>query len=151
MWAKFLFYFFVLTLLSGTTFNVNAIPAAEQICGKWESTEKNLVVQVYMQENKFRAKIIWFKDGDEQQMGTWTDFRNPDPELRNRKILGMSVLTGLTYEADSNSWEDGMIYDAKHGRDWNAAAYIDKKGQLKVKGYWHFKFFGRTLTFNRLL
>ena len=43
-----------------------------------------------------------------------------------------------------------MIYDSKNGRDWNASACIDKSGMLKVKGYWHFKFIGRTMTFNRV-
>ncbi|MDB4904744.1 MAG: hypothetical protein JWQ63_4025 [Mucilaginibacter sp.] len=62
----------------------------------------------------------------------------------------MEVLRDLIYDADTNSWEDGMIYDAKHGRDWNASAHIDKNGFLKAKGYWHFKFIGQTMTFRRM-
>ena len=83
-------------------------------------------------------------------MGEWTDSKNPDEALRSRKILGMDVLEKLRYDAGSNSWEDGMIYDAKNGREWNASAYISKDGLLKVKGYWHFKFIGRTLVFKRI-
>jgi uncharacterized protein (DUF2147 family) len=62
----------------------------------------------------------------------------------------MDVLTGLVYQPATDSWENGMVYDAKHGREWNAAAYINKHGELKVRGYWHFKFIGRTLTFYRV-
>jgi uncharacterized protein (DUF2147 family) len=144
------FNFFAFVLLFNITSGVDTIPPSELICGKWESFEKNLIVQVYMYENRFRAKILWFNDGNLAKMDTWTDIRNPDPSLRSRKILGMEVLRDLTYNAENKSWEDGMIYDAKHGREWNASAHIDKNGLLKVKGYWHFKFIGRTLTFTRV-
>jgi uncharacterized protein (DUF2147 family) len=56
----------------------------------------------------------------------------------------------MEYEPKSNSWENGKIYDAKNGREWDASAYIDKSGELKVIGFWHFKFIGRTMTFVRV-
>ena len=150
MRLKFLLNLFALIFFTTTFSKSHTITPAEQICGKWEAAEKNLRVQVYMENDKFIAKIIWFSPNDNRPMEAWTDKNNPDKTLRDRKILGMNVLTGLSYRAKTNSWEDGMIYDAKHGRDWNASAYIDKKGLLKVEGYWHFKFIGKTLTFKRI-
>jgi uncharacterized protein (DUF2147 family) len=150
MHVKFLLVLFSLGFFSGINPPSHIAPPSEQICGKWESSEKNLIVQVYCEDNKFKAKIIWFINSGGKPLDTWTDFRNPDESLRSRKILGMSVLNDLCYKPDTNSWEDGMIYDAEHGRDWNASAYIDKNGILKVKGYWHFKFIGKTMTFNRV-
>jgi len=123
---------------------------ADDICGRWQSEEKNLIVDVYKQGDNYQAKIIWFNAGNDKLMHEWIDKNNPNKALQTRKILGMNVLSGLVYEPSSNSWEDGMIYDAKHGKDWNASAYIDKSGLLKVKGYWHFKIFGRTMTFARV-
>ena len=123
---------------------------AERICGKWESTEKNLRIQVSMVGREYRVEIIWFSETGGKPMDYWTDRRNPDPTLRNRKILGLSILRNLEYHPNTNSWENGMIYDSKHGKEWNAAASIDKKGQLAVKGYWHFKFIGKTMTFIRI-
>ncbi len=125
-------------------------PSKESICGKWESTEKNLIIEVYMQDNQFKAKIIWYSDTEGKPMDYWTDSRNPNPALRSRKILGMGILRDLTYHPNTNTWEDGMVYDSKHGREWNASASIDKKGKLKVRGYWHFKFIGRTMDFTRV-
>jgi len=43
-----------------------------------------------------------------------------------------------------------MVYDSRHGREWNASANIGKKGQLHVRGYWHFKFIGKTMNFFRI-
>ncbi len=89
-------------------------------------------------------------DGDPNDMDKWTDKHNPDPALRSRKILGLNILKDMVYHEDTNTWEDGTIYDARHGREWNASAYIDKNGLLRVKGYWHLKFIGRTMAFRRL-
>ncbi|WP_448700362.1 DUF2147 domain-containing protein [Mucilaginibacter sp. AW1-3] len=124
----------------------------DQICGKWMSADKNLAVQVYKDGDDFKAKIIWFNDSDDKAhpMEERVDVSNPDKALRNRKILGMNVLENLVYDTKSNSWEKGIIYDAVHGRYWDSSAYIAGDGALKVTGYWHFKFIGKTLTFTRM-
>jgi uncharacterized protein (DUF2147 family) len=144
-YLAFLFFFTV-----GAQNPQSAVSKSDQICGKWMSSEKNLEVQVYKAGNSFKAKIIWFKGEPGNPMQNWRDVHNPDPKLRSRKVLGMDVLSGLQYNADDNSWENGMVYDSKHGHTWNAAAYIDKKGLLHVRGYWHFKILGRTLIFRRV-
>jgi uncharacterized protein (DUF2147 family) len=150
MQIKFLFVFLSLSFFTGIKHPANVAAAAQQICGKWESSEKNLIVQVYCEDDKFKAKIIWYTDTGGKPMDYWTDKRNPDPALRNRKILGMSVLRDLMYQPETNSWENGIIYESKNGREWNASVRIDKNGSLKVKGYWHFKFIGKTMTFSRV-
>jgi len=83
-------------------------------------------------------------------MDYWADVNNPDTKLRTRKLLGMSILNVPTYDPKTNSWENGMVYDSRHGREWNASANIGKKGQLHVRGYWHFKFIGKTMNFFRI-
>jgi uncharacterized protein (DUF2147 family) len=146
---QFLCGFLALILYTGTP-NL-PIAAANRVCGKWQTEEKNLIIQIYSENNQFKAKILWFNDKDDtKDLNYWTDEHNPDLALRNRKILGMNVLENLVYDSDSNSWEDGIIYDAKSGRHWNSSAYINDDGQLKVKGYWRFKFIGKTLTFKRM-
>lgn len=147
---KFLFCIILLVFYTNSNFGKNSSAPADAICGKWETCENNLVILVYRESDFFRAKVVWFKDGDPRLMNTWTDKRNPDKSLRSRKIIGMSVLKDMIYNPDTNSWENGIIYDSKHGHEWSASAYIDQNGQLKVKGYWHFKFIGHTLTFKRV-
>jgi uncharacterized protein (DUF2147 family) len=148
--VKFLFFLFLAFFFSSINLGAHSILPAERICGKWESSEKTLIVQVYKADNKFAAKLIWYADTGGKPMNYWTDKRNPNPALRNRKLIGMSVLQDMVYRAATNSWEDGTIYESKYGREWSASAYIDKNGLLKVKGYWHFKFIGRTMTFMRM-
>ncbi|WP_460678666.1 DUF2147 domain-containing protein [Mucilaginibacter koreensis] len=126
-------------------------PDSDRVLGKWMSTEKNLLVQVYKDGSYFQAKILWFSDKDDpsRPIETRVDYKNPDKNLRTRKLIGMTVLEDMVYVPKTNSWEGGKIYDAVSGRKWSSAAYINNKGELKVTGYWHFKWIGRTLTFTR--
>lgn len=126
------------------------IKPSERICGKWENTEKSLIIQVYVAHNEFKAKIVWYADTEGKPLDYWTDRHNPNPALRNRKLLGLQILRNLEYHPKTNTWENGMVYDSRHGKEWNASAYIDKKGLMRVRGYWHFKFIGKTMTFFRV-
>ncbi|MCC8409854.1 DUF2147 domain-containing protein [Mucilaginibacter sp. UR6-1] len=122
----------------------------DAILGQWTSEDKKMVVEMYKQGNEYRGKMVWFKDDDSKPMNEWTDKHNPDEKLRNRKLLGMDVVTGLVYDRDSKSYNDGAIYEAKSGKTWNASAKLADKDVLKVKGYWHVKFIGRTMIFRRV-
>lgn len=121
------------------------------IVGRWITVEKNLEIEVFKQNNNFKAKIIWFKVQDTTRpLNTRRDEQNPNPALRNRKWLGMEVLRSLKYNAYDDEWQDGIIYDPKHGREWDSVAWIDNSGLLKVKGYWVFKWISETLVFERV-
>lgn len=129
-----------------------ALEPSDKICGKWQSEKKNCIVQVYRNGDDFKAKLVWFDDSDEpgKPMESRVDYKNPDKSLRTRKLIGMNVLEQLVYKPKTNSWENGMIYDAQTGKKWNSSAYLTSDGALKVTGYWHFKFIGRTMTFHRV-
>jgi len=151
------FFSFLVLLLTTFAFKkaqAQAIAPADKICGKWMSEEKNCIVNVYKTGNEFGAKLMWFNDSDDKSrpMNIRTDAKNPDATLRNRKLIGMEVLENLTYNPATNSWENGIIYDAKSGHKWSSAAsFADNNSNvLKVTGYWHFKFLGKTMTFNRM-
>jgi len=144
------FCLYLLLLVAAVYGHAKSVAPAERVCGKWESTDKKLIIQVYTEHNQYLAKLLWYSHNGGKPLDYWKDVRNPDPKLRSRRLLGMSLLSGLRYDKDSDSWEDGMVYDSTHGRYWNASATIDKKGQLRVRGYWHFKFIGKTMSFYKV-
>lgn len=141
----------MLLLLLLTT-AVTAQSKRDAILGKWMSTEGNLMVEVYKYSNEFKAKVLWFDDSDDKRRPYYAryDTKNPDHALRRRKILGMEVMHGLVYNADDDEWQDGRIYDASTGKDWNAKAWLTKDGCLKVRGFWHFEFFGQNICFKKI-
>ncbi|HEX7367554.1 MAG TPA: DUF2147 domain-containing protein [Pelobium sp.] len=119
------------------------------ILGRWISTEKNVVIDVYKVADQFKAKVLWFNDTDDlsRPMRTRTDIHNPSKALRNQLILGMDVLEGLSYNPTRQRWEKGKIYDPSSGRHWSSVVYFNDEAQMEVKGYWKFEFLCQTLTF----
>ena len=136
-----LFNFITTTSLAQTTPDV--------ILGKWITASGNCIVEVYKQNQEFKAKILWFK-ATKKPMDDWTDEKNSNIALRKRKLLGMDVVRGLRYNSDEKQWVDGMIYDASTGKEWNSIVWLTKDNLLKVKGYWLFRFLSETKTFKRV-
>lgn len=121
----------------------------DRIVGKWITEKKNLIVEIYKSGVEFKAKVLWFDDQDDlsSPMDSRIDFRNPDPALRSRKLVGMEVLKQLRFKQESNSWEDGIIYDSLSGKEWSSCAFFTNSGHLRVKGYWQFKMLCKSMDF----
>lgn len=136
-------------LLLACSINAFAQNNSNAILGKWESFDKNLIVDVYKQDNAFKAKIVWFHDDDdtitpiEQKL----DIQNPDKTLRNRKIIGSDVLSGLIYNPRQDKWVNGRIYDATSGRTWDATVWLVDAQTLNVRGFYLIRLFGKTMSF----
>jgi uncharacterized protein (DUF2147 family) len=120
----------------------------DAILGTWVTTAENCKIEVYKQSDEFKAKIVWLKE-DKNGMNDYTDKKNPDPALRGRKLLGTDVVHGLHYDPDENEYVDGVIYDARNGKKWDAVVWLTDDNLLKIKGYWLFKFLSETSTFKR--
>jgi uncharacterized protein (DUF2147 family) len=117
------------------------------ILGRWVTDKNDLVVEVYQIGAEYRGRIVWVSDKSGTQGRL--DEKNPNVALRNRRVVGMDVLDGLTSSNDANSWENGHIYDATSGKTWSATARLEDPETLVVRGYWGFQLFGKTLTFKR--
>ena len=122
----------------------------DAILGKWITEKKNCIVEVYKDGHQYKAKVLWFDVKDKKPMDQWEDEKNPDPQLRHQKLLGMEVVNNLKYDPSCGEWVDGVIYDATTGKKWDSVAWLTKSNQLKVKGYWVFKFLSQTKTFIRI-
>ena len=136
----------------GLAIKAQAQDAENAILGKWESVEKNLIVEVYKQAGTYKAKIVWFYDEDDTitPIDQRLDIKNPNKSLRNRKILGLQVLSGLVYNAKQKRWVNGKIYDSSSGRTWSATVWLSDANTLLVRGYYLVRWLGKTLTFKRI-
>lgn len=61
-----------------------------------------------------------------------TDRNNPNPELRNRPIIGMPVLLDMK-PVNHNHWE-GRIYNAQDGKTYIASISLNDPQNLRVEG-----------------
>ena len=140
------FFCLLMLLSSSVQANENAI------LGKWLSSEKNLMVEVYKQGTDFKARVIWFYDVKDTitPIDQRFDKRNPDKALRAQKLLGLDVLKHLVYDTKENKWTDGKIYDSTTGKIWDASVWLASSKILKVRGYCYFQLLGKTMTFTRV-
>ena len=148
------FVLFAFLLFPIFAFKNAPINKSDAIVGKWMSTQdNNLEVEIYKSGNAYKAKIVWFDDSDDKTipMAARCDTKNPDKALHTRKIIGLEVMHGLVYNEDDDEWQDGNIYDASTGKDWNAKAWLAKDGCLKVRGFWHIEFLGQNMCFKKIL
>ena len=59
------------------------------------------------------------------------DLNNPDPALRGRSIVGVSILSSL--DRDGDQWR-GQIYDPVHGKSYRSVVSLGDDGKLRVQG-----------------
>jgi len=79
-----------------------------------------------------------------------TDYRNADPALRSRKVLGMPLIWGFKKTADPNAFEDGRIYNGENGKIYNANISLQPDGKLRLRGYVGSPMFGETQVWTRV-
>ena len=79
-----------------------------------------------------------------------TDFRNGDPKLRERKVIGMPLIWGFKKTADANAFEGGQIYNGEDGKIYSANIDLEADGRLKLRGYVGSPMFGQTQYWTRV-
>ena len=104
--------------------------AAQPIEGRWVTAEKDAVIQIGKCGKSLCGRIARFLVAPPQGLDQ-RDVNNKEPRLRNRKLLGMPVLTGFSEESDL--WR-GEIYDPKSGKTYRSVVRRKDANRLEVKG-----------------
>lgn len=121
-----------------STFGQSGSPSkGDAILGVWTNPAKDAKFEIYKKDNKYYGKIIWGTGGDTK------DSKNPDLKLRNRDLVGLTILKSFVFEGE-NIWDDGSIYDPKDGKTYSCKLTLTSPNQLDVRGYVGISLFGRT-------
>ena len=89
-------------------------------------------------------------DGNAVAPDMATDYRNPDPALRTRKVIGMPLIWGFKKTSDPNTFEEGQIYNGENGKTYNANISLQPDGKLRLRGYVGTPMFGETQLWTRV-
>ena len=103
--------------------------AAAPVTGRWLTVETDSVGAIAPCGNRVCGRIERILAA--QPKGPPRDSNNPDPKLRNRPVLGMTILSGFV--DDGKSWR-GNIYDPRRGKTYKSYLALQKDGRLKVQG-----------------
>jgi len=79
-----------------------------------------------------------------------TDWRNTDPALRGRKVLGMPLIWGFKKASIAGTFEEGQIYNGENGKIYNANISLRADGKLHLRGYVGAPMFGETQVWTRV-
>lgn len=122
------------TLLAAIGLSLASSAAAQapaSIAGRWRTDDGNAIVTIAPCAPGGAALCGWISELlVAQPPGGARDTRNPNPRLRNRKVVGSAVFTGLV--RDGAAWK-GRGYTAKEGRNFTARLKLDR-GRLQVRG-----------------
>lgn len=103
--------------------------AADPITGQWVTENGNAVVTIAPCGKAMCGKIT--KILRPNPKGDGTDQRNPDPKLKSRPILGLTIIPSFT---DAGRDWQGKIYSPEAGRDYKGYLIKQPDGTLQVKG-----------------
>jgi uncharacterized protein (DUF2147 family) len=105
----------------------SAIEASEPSpVGEWLVEDGEASIRIEECGNNLCGVVSGAKNWNE------TDSKNPNPELRNRPIIGTPILLEMK-PAKSNRWE-GRAYNSKNGQTYTATISLNNPQSLRVEG-----------------
>ncbi|HEX8961235.1 MAG TPA: DUF2147 domain-containing protein [Geobacteraceae bacterium] len=124
------------------------------LLGQWQTAGDSSEVEIFKCGDKICGKVVWLKNptyisSKDGPIGTpKIDRKNPDPTLRNRPIIGLQVIQGLT-PAGENRWDKGACYDPESGNTYKCKFHLISPERLEVRGFIGLSLFGRTYILTR--
>ena len=146
----------ILIIITAITLAATASYASDRtdVLGCWDTVGNSSKLEIYPCGEKLCGKVAWLKypnfmDAKDGPVGTTKiDHKNPDPALRNRPILGLKVIEGLT-PAGSDKWGQGKCYDPESGNTYKCRIRLASPEKLEMRGFIGIPLFGRTYVLTR--
>ncbi|MBK8944541.1 MAG: DUF2147 domain-containing protein [Ignavibacteriae bacterium] len=136
---------YVFVVLVAFILSANIYAQKEKVEGLWktiddETGQPKSVVKVYVKDGKVFGDIVKLFRKAGEDPDPICDKCDDDDSRKNKKILGMTIITDME-KGDDGVWEDGEILDPKKGKVYDCKLWVEN-GKLQVRGY--VLFFHRT-------
>jgi uncharacterized protein (DUF2147 family) len=132
-----------------------ALAAADGVTGTWKTADGEALIEIYPCGTKICGRVAWLRDpcfpaDDQEGMAgkPRTDRKNPNPEQRNRRVIGLQIMEGFTRDGD-NRWVQGTIYDSDTGSSYRSRLTLIAPNRLELHGYIGIPLFGRSSVWTR--
>jgi uncharacterized protein (DUF2147 family) len=96
----------------------------------WRTASGSGTIRIEACGSKSCGRIL---TGTPKAGDTGLDFRNPNPALRSRALVGANILSNFTRQAD-DSYKGGTIYNPEDGKTYRSEFKLKADGRLEVKG-----------------
>jgi uncharacterized protein (DUF2147 family) len=125
---------------------------ADKVVGFWLTEKGTSQVEVYKgSDGKYYGKISWLEEPNENGKPK-VDSENPDPNLKNRPLIGLPLLQEFEYDKKEKEWKNGSIYDPDNGKTYDCFMWFEDGNNdvLQIKGFvMGMRFLGRTTSWKR--
>lgn len=108
----------------------SAVASATDVFGFWRTEAGSSIVEIEDCGDGSPCGTVRWLDPNEVEVSE--DVNNPDPELVDRPLLGLLMLSG--FEAGRRGWSGGEIYDPERGKAFASKLRRLDDGSLEVKG-----------------
>ncbi len=122
-----------LTLLSRTPAMAEE---ADAILGTYLNEEQTAHIEIFKEGTVYSGRIVWHKANRK-------DYKNPDPALQDRPLVGLVLAEGFVYDPQEKEWNSGKVYAPDDGKTYHGYLWLED-GVLKLRGYVGIPLFGRT-------
>ncbi len=127
----------------------------EGFAGYWYTEKNQSIIQITKKDGQYVGKILWLKkpnyeEGDPEAGKPKRDRNNPSKKKRSQTIVGLSIMSKFSYDAKTEKWTGGLIYDPESGKNYKCEAHTETdpnnkdQQRLAVRGYIGIPKFGRT-------
>jgi len=130
-------------LYAGTQITIN------DFIGLWHIENNASIIQIYKAKNgNYEGKLVWVDQEIHNKDKSLTDIKNPNPELRSQKLIGLIIAKDFT--PSGNELTGGTIYDPHTGKTYNAEMWFNNNTTtLNLRGYVGIPLFGETRKWTR--
>lgn len=137
--------FYLFTIVAAFLLSANIYAQKEKVEGLWktiddETGQPKSIVKIYVKEGKVYGDVVKLFRKAGEDPDPVCDKCDDDDVRKNKKILGMTIITDMK-KGDDGVWEDGEILDPKKGKVYDCKLWVEN-GKLQVRGY--VLFFHRT-------
>ena len=101
--------------------------------GVWMPEDKASMVEIYDCGEAKCGRVVWMKDGNDENGEALTDIYNPDPDLRSVPVLGLEIMSEIKPTEDEGVWR-GRVYNPQDGRTYDFWLTAESESQIIIEG-----------------
>ncbi len=126
--------------------NKKEVNDGSEAIGVWQGDNNMERFEIYKKGDSYYGKIVWtsYENIKNIEGRGLLDLNNPNPEQRNKSIIGLEILLDFKYKGNG-IYTSGRVYDPGSGNTYRCKIMVD--GDVaKVRGFILIPAIGRTET-----
>ena len=118
-------------MLFATGLQAAVAQPAQRALGIWADEDGKSNIEISDCGGALCGRVVWLKEPYNANGQPKTDINNPDATQRSRPLLGLTIISGL--QPDDDSQLKGLVYNAEDGKVYDL--YLKpKRTTMEVEG-----------------